>query len=176
MNDEQLYAFVADARARVSNESRRRVRWLERQLREETSFTDICSALAEGAAAAEMVLLSGRRMRGRVTIAGTDFVQLTAADGMRTLLAAAAIVGVRVLCSENLPPGPTPRAMPPVNGHLIDELETLSERRCRVVICTRNADAVYRGMIEGVGQNIVWLDDATCYVRISMITDVTVLP
>lgn len=177
MDDEQLYAFVADARARVANESRRRTRWLQRQLQEEASFSDVCSALTSSSREVEMSLVPGRRIRGWVTSVGHDFVQLRAADGTTTLLAAAAIVGVRIVSTElpqqqqDLLPG-----LPQAGGRFSDALASLAERRCRVIVGTHSADDVYRGRLAGVGMDVVWFEATTGYIRVAMITDVTVVP
>src|SRR5690554_6699183 len=76
MRDEQLYAYVADARARAAAGARRRTRWLTQQLREDATFDAICTELATAQATVEIALPAGRRRRGRLTGCGDGVLAL----------------------------------------------------------------------------------------------------
>lgn len=175
MDDEHLYAFVADARARNAAEVRRRTRWLAQQLREDATFTDLCRELGSSTAVVEVSLSDGRGHRGHLTGSGTDVVALLTTDGTTAYIVGAAVVGIRVIGVDPAPAHEKTRDVVHEHQWFSDVLADLAETRARVVVGTV-AGRTYRGSIAGVGRDMVWFEDSQCYLRLQMITDVMVAP
>lgn len=175
MEDEHLYAFVADARAQNAADVRRRTRWLAHQLREDATFGDLCRDLGSSTAVVEVPLSDGRSHRGRLAGSGADVVALLTVDGVTVYIVAAAAVGIRIVGTDAAP-GRT-RAPDAVYEHqwLSDVLADLAGARARVIVGTV-ARRMYRGTLAGVGRDMVWFEDTQCYLRLQMITDVMVAP
>jgi small nuclear ribonucleoprotein (snRNP)-like protein len=184
VEDEHLYAFVADARARSAADVRRRTRWLAHQLREDATFADLCRDLGPCTAVVEVPLSDGRSHRGRLTGFGADVVELLTVDGGTVYIVAAATVGIRIVGTD---PSlghdeASDHAFRAQTREVVDEhqwfsdvLADLAGARARVVVGTV-ARRMYRGTLAGVGRDMVWFEDTQCYLRLQMITDVMVAP
>jgi hypothetical protein len=177
VKDEQLYAFVADARARNAADIRRRTRWLQHQLREDASFADLCRDLGSSDVPVELSLCDGRSHRGRLSGVGADVLGLQTMDGVITYIAAAAAVGIRAIAVE---PGAGDGAgssdTAVQDGQFFsDVLADLADLRARVVAGT-TPGRTYRGTLAGIGRDVVWFEDNQWYLRREMITDVMVVP
>lgn len=173
MRDEHLYAFVADARARTAAGVRRRTRWLQRQLREDTSFAALCRDLAAAAMPVEVTLADGRRRRGTVVGAEDGVVALRRGGDVTSYIATAAATAVRVLrVTDGQPAAGDPPAIHG-GGTFADVLADIADRRDRVAVGT-SCGRTYEGRLAGVGRDVVWFDDNGWYLRLETITDVTV--
>jgi hypothetical protein len=195
VRDEQLYAFVADARARGAADLRRRTRWLHQQLRQDAGFVDVCRDLAMSGVPVEVSLADGRRHRGRLTGVGADTLAVGTTDGATMYVTTAAVAGLRAVTSTpgRLGDGDGSEAggPAPLESHLTDGviaggtlrdgqrfsdvLGDLADLRASVVAGTATQQT-FCGVLAGVGRDVVWFDDNQWYVRLQAITDVTILP
>lgn len=181
MNDEQLYAFVADARAQTSAAARRRTRWLHRQLREDVSMARLYDDLARVRASVELTLIGGRTYRGRMAAAARDLVLLSCPDGT-AYVSAHAITGVRLLAHtvDGVDEGGSASggdlentAAPLRETHVLaDVLADSADEHGAVRIGT--ADVVYEGTLGGVARDFVWFDDDARCLRVDAITDLMI--
>jgi hypothetical protein len=177
VKDEQLYAFVADARARNAADVRRRTRWLQHQLREDASFADLCRDLGSSGVPVELSLADGRSCRGRLSGVGVDVLGLKTMDGATAYIAASAAVGIRAIAVEPVagdgPAGDDPAVQ---EGQFFNEvLADLADLRVRVIAGTMPG-RTYCGTLAGVGRDVVWFEDNQWYLRREMVTDVMVVP
>lgn len=177
VKDEQLYAFVADARARNAADVRRRTRWLQHQLREDASFADLCRDLGSSGVPVELSLSDGRSHRGRVSGVGVDVLGVGTMDGATAYIATSAAVGIRVIAID-------PLAAERDSGDDVavregqffnDVLAELADLRVRVIAGTV-LGRTYSGTLAGVGRDVVWFEDNQWYLRREMVTDVMVVP
>jgi hypothetical protein len=177
VKDEQLYAFVADARARNAADVRRRTRWLQHQLREDASFAELCRDLGSSGVPVELSLCDGRAHRGRLSGVGADVLGLQTMDGVTTYIAASAAVGIRAIAVEPAAgDGDASSETAVQEGQLFsDVLADLADLRVRVVAGTVPG-RTYRGTLAGIGRDVVWFEDNQWYLRRDMITDVMVVP
>ncbi|HSK98671.1 MAG TPA: hypothetical protein VK891_18735 [Euzebyales bacterium] len=196
MRDEQLYAFVADARARGAADLRRRTRWLHQQLRQDAAFVELCRDLGASGVTVEVSLCDGRQHRGRLAGAGADALAVATADDTTAYIATSAIIGLRVVA-----PPPEQHGRPaesaalrrdedrseggdPLTGAAVmirddqrfsDVLGDIADLRARVVVGTA-AQQTFCGVLAGVGRDVVWFDDNQWYLRLPTITDVMIVP
>jgi hypothetical protein len=197
VRDEQLYAFVADARARGAADLRRRTRWLHQQLRQDAAFVELCRDLGASGVTVEVSLSDGRHHRGRLAGAGADALAVVTTDDATVYIATAAIIGLRAVAStpdqQRVPeePGAAPerdaeqsRPGDPlmVGAGMIrdqqrfsDVLGDIADLRARVVVGTV-AQQTFCGVLAGVGRDVVWFDDNQWYLRLPTITDVLIVP
>lgn len=175
MEDEHLYAFVADSRARRAADLRRRTRWLTHQLREDSMFADLCRDLGSSSAVVEVVLSDGRSHRGRMAGTGADVLAVVTMDGATVYIAAPVAIGVRVVGTDAASRHDAMRLVLHEHQWFSDVLADLAQDRARVVVGAVGR-RTYRGTLGGVGRDMVWFDDSQCYLRLQMITDVMVTP
>jgi hypothetical protein len=175
VKDEQLYAFVADARARNAADIRRRTRWLQHQLREDASFADLCRDLGSSGVPVELSLCDGRSHRGLLSGVGADVLGLQTMDGVTTYIAASAAVGIRAIAVEPVAGGDASSDPAVQEGQFFsDVLADLADLRVRVVAGTVPG-RTYRGTLTGIGRDVVWFEDNQWYLRREMITDLMVV-
>ena len=175
VKDEQLYAFVADARARNAADIRRRTRWLQHQLREDALFVELCRDLGSSGAPVELTLSDGRTHRGRLAGVGADVVAVMTLDGSTVYIATSAAVGVRAIAVAPSASSAEDHAVAVRDGQVFDDvLADLADLRLRVVVGTVPG-RTYDGILAGVGRDIVWFDDNQWYLRSEMVTDVMVV-
>jgi hypothetical protein len=176
VKDEQLYAFVADARARNAADVRRRTRWLQHQLREDASFVGLCRDLGSSDVPVELTLCDGRTHRGRLSGAGSDVVAVVTSDGSTVYIATSAAVGIRAVAVAESAEGAVAGDDVAVHeGQMFnDVLADLAYLRVRVIAGTVPG-RTYSGTLAGIGQDIVWFDDNQWYLRCEMVTDVMVV-
>jgi hypothetical protein len=175
VRDEQLYAFVADARARNAADVRRRTRWLQKQLREDAAFAELCRDFGSSGVPVEVSLCDGRRHRGRLSGVGVDALAMRTMDGGAVYIATAAVVGVRAVAGEDGRDGAVADDAPELHDgqRFSDVLADLADLRTRVTAGTV-AQQTCSGVLGGVGGDIVWFDDNQWYLRLQMITDVMI--
>lgn len=175
VKDEQLYAFVADARARNAAHVRRRTRWLQHQLREDASFADLCRDFGSSGVPVELTLSDGRSHRGRLLGAGVDVVAIVTLDGSTVYIATSAAVGIRVIAVPQDADTHTAADAAVHDGQVFNDLlADLANVRARVVASTVTGQT-YRGTLAGVGRDVVWFDDNQWYLRCEKVTDVMVV-
>lgn len=172
MRDEQLHAFLNVARARTAVDTRRRRRWLERQLDEDQTFTGLCRTMMAADARVEMSVASGRRYRGTLVVAASEFVALAIDDGRLSYIAAPAIVGLRQLHATGGATGRSTPAPTPMRAATFDDV-VLGLCECRSLIDVRTIDgSSHHGRVAGVGRDLLWFDDGR-YLRLDLVTEVT---
>lgn len=181
MRDEQLYAFVADARAGAAASVRSRTRWLHEQLRADLSFAEICRDLSARAQPVEVTLAAGRTRRGTLVGTGHDVLALCAPAGETVYVALGAVVGVRALAPTAPESG---LQVPAAQGHgawsgarslgaslhFADVVADLAEERAPVLVGT--AAGVHRGVLAGMARDFIWFDGNAHCLRLDKITDV----
>jgi hypothetical protein len=177
VNDEQLYAFVADARARSAADVRRRTRWLQHQLREDASFAGLCRDLGSSDVPVELAMSDGRVHRGRLSGVGAGVIAVLTMDGATAYIATASAVGIRAITTEPVAADGSAADAVAVQEaqRFSDVLADLADLRARVIAGT-TARRTYHGTLAGVGRDVVWFDDNQWYLRLEMITDVMVVP
>lgn len=178
MRDDQLHAFLGDARAHAALDTRRRRRWLARQLDEDRTFDDVCNRAARSRAAIDVLVTSGRTLRGRLLAAHAGVVSV-AADGGTTYIMRDAIVGVRLRPDPATPDHQ--RATPAdlastaaagvVGATLGDVVRELAERHTPVQVGTVDG-RMHRGRIDGVGRDVLRLAGGV-HLRLDLVTDVS---
>lgn len=176
MKDEQLYAFVADARARNAADIRRRTRWLQHQLREDATFAGLCRDLESSGVPVELSLSDGRTHRGHVAGVGADVVAVVTLDGTTVYIATSAAVGVRAIAVASSADREVIGGDVTVHESQVfnDVLADLADLRARVVIGTVSG-RTYRGTLASIGPDVVWFDDNQWYLRCEAITDAMVV-
>lgn len=172
MSDEQLYAMVADARADAAAAVRRRTRWLERQLTEDSTLRTVCGRLVGGPV--EVRVPHGRRRRGRLLAVEGDVLVVAATDAT-SYIALAAVSAIR-------------RADPAVRidvddvvarahaacGTIDEILATMAEQRRSVVLFTHSGHRL-AGRVDGVGRDVVRVVHGHAdHVRLTDVADITV--
>lgn len=173
MRDDQLHAFLGDARAHAAVDGRRRRHWLARQLDEDRTFATVCTRALEDASPVDVVVTSGRTHRGRLVAADAGVVAVATADGGTVYIAAAALLGVRLRPDATAgPPGVTRAPVGAFPGTTLgDVLRELADRDVRVEVCTIGG-AVHRGRIDGVGRDVLRLAGGM-HLRLDMVTEVS---
>lgn len=173
VRDDHLHAFLGDARADSAIGTRRRRRWLSRQLDEERTFADVCADLAAARAPVDVMVANGRRHRGRLVVAHAEVVVVDRADGM-AYIAATAVTGVRVRTVDVRTPEDAERSTtrpPPIPAGVLDDvLHELAAGRARIEAATVDG-GVHRGRIEGVGRDLLRLSGGI-HLRLSTLTEV----
>jgi hypothetical protein len=173
VRDDQLHAFLGDARAHAAVDGRRRRHWLARQLDEDRTFAAVCARALEGARPVDVVVTSGRTHRGRLVVADAGVVAVATADGGTVYIAAAALVGVRLRPdATGGPPRVAPAPVETVPGATLgDVLRELAARDVRVEVCTIGG-VVHRGRIDGVGRDVLRLAGGM-HLRLDLVTEVS---
>jgi len=173
VRDDQLHAFLGDARARAAGDARRRRHWLARQLEEDRTFAAVCSRAFEDARPVDVIVTTGRTHRGRLVAADAGIVAVATADGGTVYIAPTAVVGLR--------PRPGARAKEPgqvpavVTGATIaDVVRELADGDARVEVGTTDG-GVHRGRIDGVGRDVLRLTGGM-HLRLDMVTEVSSVP
>lgn len=166
MRDDQLHAFLGEARARTRIDARRRRRWLLRQLDEDRTFDEVWREAVDAGAPIDLVVAGGRTYRGIPAIAGGAVLAVSPSVGGIAYIATSAIVAVRVepVSARADRPGDVVRA-----GTVADVIAVLAERHLDVSVGT--AGGVHHGRIAGVGRDLLWFADGL-HVRMSAVTDV----
>jgi hypothetical protein len=180
VRDEQLYAFVADARAGGASDVRRRTRWLQQQLREDAGFAGLCRELGSAGDLVDISLCDGRRHRGRLSGVGADALAMRTGDGVVVYIAIDAIVGMRAVAGDS---GADGAGAPGADGGpeldedqcFSDVLADLADRRIRVTIGTVGP-LTCSGVLAAIGRDVVMFEDNQRYLRLQMITDVVIAP
>jgi hypothetical protein len=177
VRDEQLYAFVADARAGDASDVRRRTRWLQQQLREDAGFTGLCRELRSAGDPVEISLCDGRRHRGRLSGVGADALAMRTRDGGVVYIAIDAIVGMRAVAGGYGADGAVADGGPALDDGqcFSDVLADLADRRIRVTVGTV-APLTCSGVLAAIGRDVVMFEDNQCCLRLQMITDVMIAP
>jgi hypothetical protein len=178
VRDDQLHAFLGDARAHTAADARRRRRWLARQLDEDRTFEEVCSGAVQARAPVDVLVTSGRTHRGRIMAAQAGVVTVACADGGTTYITGVAIVGVRlrpdVTAADHqrvTPAEGMPTDARVVGATLGDVLRELAERRMTVLVGTVD-NRVHRGRIEGVGRDVLHLAGGM-HLRLDLVTEVS---
>lgn len=168
MRDDQLHAFLGEARARTRIDARRRQRWLVRQLDEDRTFDEVCRQAVDAGAPIDLVVAGGRTHRGIPAIAGAAVLAVSPSVGGIAYLTTSAIVAVRFLpaAASAGGTGDVIRA-----ATLADVIAVLAERHSAVSVGT--AAGVHHGHVVGVGRDLLWFADGL-YLRVPAVTDVVV--
>lgn len=179
MRDDELHAFLGDARAHAAIDARRRRRWLAHQLDEDRTFQDICARATRDGAPVDVVVTSGRVHRGRVLAAHSGLVAVAGSDGGTAYIAGAAVVGVRLHPAATAPahlqatatgPAQSTAAAAVVGATLGDVARELADDHALVGVGTIDG-RVHRGRIDGVGRDVLRLDGGM-HLRLDMVTEV----
>ena len=179
MRDDQLHAFLGDARAHAAVDTRRRRRWLARQLDEDRTFEEVCARAARDGAAVDVLVTSGRTHRGRLLTAHTGVITVAGSDGGTAYITGAAVVGVR-LRPDATPAGQqrataaaqaSAAAAAAVAGATLgDVVRELAGGHATVGVGTVDG-RVHRGRIDGVGRDVLRLAGGM-HLRLDMVTEV----
>lgn len=183
----ELAWLAADARTDERVAQRRRQRWLQRTAAESTTFTGLLDTLAELDQRVELVLSTGKRVQGRVTVVGSDVVALR--DGPDGLVLVA-LERVAALDAGDRPSlaadwADRPGADRPALRHLLAEL---AEDRPEIHVAFDGG--AFDGRLLWVGEDVAALGvraqaaagdiasgstgfNRTRYVRLSSVTDVS---
>lgn len=175
MRDDQLHAFLGEARARAAVAARRRRHWLTRQLEEDRTFAAVCSRAFEDARPVDVIVTTGRTHRGRLVAADAGIVAVATADGGTVYIAATAIVGLRPrpgAPARAKEPGQVPAVVP--GATIADVVRELSDWDARVEVGTTDG-GVHRGRIDGVGRDVLRLTGGM-HLRLDMVTEVSSVP
>jgi hypothetical protein len=161
VREDQLHAFLGDARARATVESRRHRHWLARQLGEDRTFVDVCAQIHAGGAVADVTLAGGRTHRGRIVLSTRDVLGIVTMTGATAHVATTAVVGVRAHPPDADraadPPGREPADAWYVDVTSLDDVvRQLAERRAFVELRTVGGSR-HRGRLDGVGHDVLWL-------------------
>ncbi|HSJ46460.1 MAG TPA: hypothetical protein VK923_17420 [Euzebyales bacterium] len=179
VRDDELHVFLGDARAQAAVDMRRQRRWLVRQLDEDRTFEDVCARAMREGAPVDVLVASGRSHRGRVLAAHSGLVAVAVADGGTVYITGAAVVGVRVrpdaTAADHPPetvPGHAPTTAPSaaVGATFSDVARELADGQALVGVGTVDG-RLHRGRINGVGRDVLRLDDGM-HLRLDMVTEV----
>lgn len=169
VRDDQLRAFLGDARADAAVERRRRRHWLARQLDEDRTFDDVCVRALDDAYPVDVAVTSGRTHRGRLVAVDTGVLVVAGAGGVTAYVARPAVVGVRVRPPATA--GDRTRGAVEVAGATIgDVVRGCAERGVRVELGTADG-RVCRGRIDAVGRDVVRLSGGM-HLRLDMVIEV----
>ena len=184
----ELAWLAADARTDERVAQRRRRRWLQRAAAESTTFSGLLDTLAELDQRVEVVLSTGKRVQGRVTVVGSDVVALRDGPDGLVLVALARVVALDAGDRPSLAADGTDRpgaADRPALRHLLAEL---AEGRPEVHVAFDGG--ALDGRLLWVGEDVAALGvqaravagdvasgstgfNRTRYVRLSSVTDVS---
>lgn len=176
MRDDQLHAFVGDARAHAASDARRRRRWLARQLDEDRTFDDVCRRAVSDDAPVDVVVAGGRIHRGRLTAVDAAVMTVSVADGGTAYISRDAVVGVRLRPAGAAGDRPVPSItsgddMP--GGSIGDIARGLADRGAEVRVGTA-AGALHRGRIAAVGRDVLRFVDGL-HLRLDVVTEVVTI-
>lgn len=175
VRDEQLHAFLDAARARTAVDTRRRRRWLERQLEEDQTFATLCRAMLDAGARIELSVASGRTYTGVPVTAVPEFVAIATDDGHMVYIAAPALVGLRRLGDSADNPAAAPGRPTPVRAATFDDV-VIGLSACRSMLDVGTVDgSTHHGQVAGVGRDLLWFDDGR-YLRLDAVTEVATTP
>lgn len=174
VRDDQLHTFLGDARAHAAVDTRRRRRWLARQLDEDRTFTETCLRAARDGVPVDVMVTSGRTHRGRLLAAPAGVVTVAGSDGGTVYITAAAVVAVRLRPDATAADHQFDEhaAEAVTGGTLGDLVRELAERRATVWVGTVDG-RVHRGRIDGVGRDVLRLAGGM-HLRLDLVTEVTV--
>ncbi len=165
MRDEQLQAFVSAARAHVEADTRRRRRWLRRQLDEDQTFEEICRTMARSGVRVRVTVANGHRHSGRIVAAEPEVVAI-ASDAAVVYIATWALVALEPLTGSAGSDAPSAIAASTIDDVVLE----LGERHGAIVVGTHDG-TVHRGRLAGVGRDLLWFDTG-CHLRMAAITEV----
>ncbi|MDH4146476.1 MAG: hypothetical protein OEY23_15045 [Acidimicrobiia bacterium] len=165
-----LDRFAAETRVDAAIAARGRTRWFGQVALESHGLAGVCRDLAERGEAVTITTESGRSHRGRLAVAGTDFVAFEPATNGQIVVghhALASVVadGTRPWGERPAPAGPT----------LSEALGSLTERRPDVVVWCRGGPAACAGELLACSDELLVLrmasTDQTVYVRLSSVAE-----
>ena len=151
-----LDRWAADARVDDAAQRRARRRWLDQQLREESSLRGLLVDVAEARKVVTITASDQRRSTGRVHTVGADYVALHGDDGVVVVIALAAVRLVTATAGA-----PTGERAPVVRQHLHALLFDWAAERPEVVLRVRDVDEPVRGELQSVGVDVLSLIGAS---------------
>jgi hypothetical protein len=155
-----LSGWAADARADDAARSRAREGWLRRQAVAEATLAGLLVDLAEHQVEVIIDLAAGdHTARGRLRAVGQDFAVLATRAGHLSLVASAAVLGVRPVAATNLPE-PSGSRLPPLATGLVDALALLAADRPLVHLVLAPAGRTVTGQLISVGTDLVTVQPA----------------
>jgi hypothetical protein len=146
-----LDELLAEAAHEQAVEAREHRRWLRQAAAEEATFAGTLVDLAEAAAVVVVaVAAAGRRVRGRITGVGADFVALATDQGQDALLPFRAVGSVRAEPGHPAVIGDRGPALALLLAELLPEL---AAERTPVAITTDHE--VVAGVLAGAGADVL---------------------
>jgi hypothetical protein len=163
---------VGEERVDAAVAERRRASWLARGAAGSTSLVALLATLAERSGPVVVVLLDGRRRRGRPTVVGADVVEVRTADG-RVLVPTAAVASVR---SPDRRPIDVDPGWPRPRTDLVTELVAWAEDQPWVQVRTLGSAPPMRGQLLRAGAELLALrldGGDVAYVPLAVLAEVS---
>lgn len=177
-DDLALRRALDDARADLLAAERSRERWLRVQAEQSATFSATLLGLLERGVTVAVRTTSGAEHLGRLAALARDVCALRTTADRQVWVRLDAIAAVRAEQGHRSPPADDDRALHEDTG-LAEILARLSDDRPRVAITALGGGRPVVGELRAVGEDVVTLLEGdhrtTCYVRLSSVTEVSLL-
>jgi len=176
-DDLDLRRALDEARADLLAAERSRERWLRLQAEQSATFAATLLGLLERGVTVALRTTSGAEHVGRLTALARDVCGLRTASGRQVWVRLDAVAAVRADRDHASPPADDDRVVGEDVG-LAEILARLADDRPRAAVAVLGGGALV-GELRAVGEDVVTLLEgdrrAACYVRLSSVTEVSLL-
>ncbi len=177
-DDIDLRRALDEARADLLAAERSRERWLRLQAEQSATFAATLLGLLERGVTVALRTTSGAEHVGRLTALAGDVCALRTVTGRQVWVRLDAVAAVRADRDLPSPPADDDRVVGEDVG-LAEILARLADDRPRTAVAVLGGGPALVGELRAVGEDVITLLEgdrrATCYVRLSSVTEVSLL-